>query len=357
MDITQLTVGNNLFDHPITIPVSGRVFCVADAYVWSLHGPRCQKALSVKDDHVWRVDQGSLCKTQSQLWSLMDWLLAHDIDRNADLVVAIGGGSVLDMTGLACSLVKRGIPSAYIPTTLLAMVDACVGGKTAINHDLGKNMIGSFYLPSYVWVDVSWLSTLSYTMRLEGFSEMLKHALLIGGDAYASVKSFLSKLKDVPDEQWTLMIETHLAYKQNIIAQDLCDHGKRQWLNLGHTVGHVIEHLFKYSHGHAVAIGLLTELHMSRSIGLSADVYEDVCGLVLKAGYQFNRLYIDQAKWFGCLNQDKKLDLTGKMVGLHGIGMPSWPLMDYQLCDTLTSLKHVASDLNITVDVYDVLPA
>ncbi|EPG76388.1 3-dehydroquinate synthase [Leptospira fainei serovar Hurstbridge str. BUT 6] len=192
-------------------------------------------------------------------------LIRSGADRKS-LILAIGGGVVGDFAGFIASTFLRGVRFAQIPTSLLACVDSSVGGKVAVNADLGKNMIGSFYQPEFVFAPFSALSTLPRKEWRCGMAEIVKHSLLEGGEYLEKIKNHGSEIYDHESSVLHDFIAESVRFKAKIVGQDERETGLRKTLNLGHTTAHAIESLTKYrkySHGEAVSIGLLTAMILS----------------------------------------------------------------------------------------------
>ncbi len=215
-----------------------------------------------------RLSAGEEHKDLTSLIQILDWFLARNATRHSLLLVA-GGGALLDMGGFAAAIYKRGMHTAYIPTTLMAMVDASVGGKTAIDYKGIKNLIGAVALPHMVIIDPAFLSTLDRREVVAGYWELVKHALLSGETSWKSLLSFNPVENGVC---WSDVIRESVAIKERYVTEDLFDNGIRQYLNLGHTLGHAFE-AFSHSvaqedrsplrHGEAVSMGLICELYLS----------------------------------------------------------------------------------------------
>lgn len=208
-------------------------------------------------------------KGLEQLLQIINFLDDNGAVRSS-LVYAIGGGVVTDLVGFAASIYKRGVKLINVPTTLMAMLDASIGGKTAINYRNTKNQIGTFYPAKEIIVDTNFLGTLPYEELISGYGELLKYAILMGGDFYRRVLS-IDMSRHITAEEWSPIIKTASLYKQKIVDEDLLDTGFRCKLNLGHTIAHAIEALAmsknkRISHGHAVVIGLIVELYISRIV-------------------------------------------------------------------------------------------
>lgn len=181
-----------------------------------------------------------------------------------DIIIALGGGVVGDLTGFAASTFLRGVPFVQIPTTLLAQVDSSVGGKVAVNHDRGKNMIGAFYQPQFVISDVECLKTLDKREFASGMGEVIKHGAIADTE-------FFTKLENRQLDM-TEMVAHNCDIKRKVVAQDEQDTGVRMTLNFGHTFGHALEKYYdftKYTHGEAVAIGMVLACEMGERLGVT----------------------------------------------------------------------------------------
>ena len=197
------------------------------------------------------VPPGEASKSAEVLFSMLNWLAENQLTRT-DAIVALGGGVVGDSAGFAAATYLRGIAFVQIPTTLLAMVDSSVGGKTGIDLPAGKNLAGAFYQPSMVLCDTDVLSTLPPEVFSDGNAEVIKYGMI-------RHPALLEKLKDNPiEKQLDEVIEICIGLKRDIVQEDEFDLGERQLLNFGHTIGHAIEKLSAYeiSHGRAVAAGM-----------------------------------------------------------------------------------------------------
>ncbi len=222
--------------------------------------------------HIFAVPDSEAGKSFATYQIVLDWLGAAGFTRN-DLVIAVGGGAVTDLSGFVASSWLRGIDWVAVPTTLAAMVDAAVGGKTGINSEYGKNLIGSFYSPISVLVDLTWLETLSDRDFAAGLAEVLKSGFIVDG-----VIVDLLKGKSVPeirsDRALTLeLISRTVAVKAKVVSGDFKESFDREILNYGHTLGHAIELHCKYSlrHGECVSIGLVFAANLANQTGILSD--------------------------------------------------------------------------------------
>ena len=224
--------------------------CLADQNIVNLYPQLFNEALTFS------IIAQETSKDISQYLEIQNWLLAQKVRRN-ETVLVIGGGITLDMAGFAAATCLRGVSWQAIPTTLLAMVDASIGGKVGINTAYGKNTIGAFHQPDDTFICLDFLQSLQEIDQKNGVSEILKHLILSQSDLPHTAR----RLKQLMSE--SVILEAR-AIKQQILADDLHDHGQRQLLNLGHTYAHAIESSthYKIPHGIAVAMGLLVEGHI-----------------------------------------------------------------------------------------------
>jgi 3-dehydroquinate synthase len=222
--------------------------------------------------HIFTVPDPEAGKSFATYQKVLDWLGAAGFTRN-DLVIAVGGGAVTDLSGFVASSWLRGIDWVAVPTTLAAMVDAAVGGKTGINSEYGKNLIGSFYSPISVLIDLAWLETLSDRDFAAGLAEVLKSGFIVDG-----VIVELLNGKSVPevrsDRALTLeLISRTVGVKAKVVSGDFKESFDREILNYGHTLGHAIELHCKYSlrHGECVSIGLVFAANLANQTGILSD--------------------------------------------------------------------------------------
>ena len=258
------------------LPDCRKVLLCSDAMVAALYADRAEGALVSAGFSVSRFvfSPGEASKTPETLVALLRTAAENGLARS-DAFVALGGGVVGDLIGLAASLYQRGCAYLQIPTTLLSAVDASVGGKTAVDLPGYKNYIGSFWQPVAVLVDTDLFATLPAEIMRQGMAEAIKTALLAG---------FLDRVELLSVEE---LIAESVAYKAGIVAGDERDHGSRRLLNLGHTIGHAIEERSGYiiSHGDAVSMGLIAVIKASHTLGkCGADLVQTVGRLLTDAG-------------------------------------------------------------------------
>jgi 3-dehydroquinate synthase len=233
--------------------------------------------------HIFTVPDSEAGKSFTTYQKLLDWLGAAGFTRN-DLVIAVGGGAVTDLSGFVASTWLRGIDWVAVPTTLAAMVDAAVGGKTGINSEYGKNLIGSFYSPISVLVDLAWLDTLSDRDFAAGLAEVLKSGFIADGKIVEMLKEkVLPEIRS--DRALTLeLISRTVAVKAKVVSGDFKESFDREILNYGHTLGHAIELHSKYAlrHGECVSIGLVFAANLANQVGILSDEITALHGRILE---------------------------------------------------------------------------
>lgn len=220
---------------------------------------------------VCRLDlaEGEACKTLAQIERTTDWLARSGFDRGA-AVVGLGGGATGDHAGFAASMFLRGVRFALCPTTLLAMVDASVGGKTAVDLPAGKNLVGAFHQPAAVVADLGFLETLPRRQLVSGMAEVVKTALIGDGEMLALIEQGAADGFTVPLLQQLVLRSVRV--KADVVSEDERESGRRATLNFGHTVGHALEAASSYQllHGEAVGLGMLAALEWGATLGVNA---------------------------------------------------------------------------------------
>jgi 3-dehydroquinate synthase len=270
----------------------------------------------------------------------------YKVERK-DLVINLGGGVVTDMGGFIASVYKRGLTFIHIPTTLLGMVDAAIGGKNGIDLNGFKNQLGTITQPARVFVDAGFLSTLPPEEIFNGYAEMLKHALI--GDA-----KLWEEIRHIQSEEALIqeaVILQSIRVKTNIIEQDPFEGGLRKKLNFGHTVGHALESYFfqstSISHGHAVALGMIAESFISMKRGiLSKEAYKDIESTIIRSFPMIELNADDVSIVISLMYQDKK-NIAGQIRSclLEGIGTCSFDhhLTEEEIGESLFHLTLLAN--------------
>lgn len=255
------------------------------------------------------LPDGEQEKNWESLMKIFDFLMENKCDRKTTLV-ALGGGVIGDMTGYAAASFMRGVPFVQVPTTLLAEVDSSVGGKTGINHPLGKNMIGAFYQPEAVLADTSTLTTLPDKELVAGLAEVIKYGAIIDAGFFDWLEGNVGKLLSRDSEALAYAIKRSCEIKADIVRQDERESGLRAILNFGHTFGHAIEAGLGYGkwlHGEAVGCGMVMAADLSCRMGLLDDVSRDrIRTLIEKAGLPAVAPDLGSDRWIGLMEVDKK---------------------------------------------------
>jgi 3-dehydroquinate synthase len=317
------------------LPRARRVRVISDDNVWPLHGETLEASLvsAGLDVSVQTISPGERSKTPAQLLELVSGALAAGLSRH-DVVVALGGGVVGDIAGLTAALFMRGIPVVQCPTSLLAQVDASVGGKVAVDLPEGKNLLGAFHFPRAVVIDPTVLQTLPDDELGCGLAEMLKHGALFSTEHWQELLDHSEAIYDRDPDVLGRLVATSVALKAACVSRDpleMAGAGKgRVLLNLGHTVGHAIEQASKFElkHGQCVGLGLIATARISARRGLAGAELEDIVVHALRR----LRLPIDLERWLrppvvtdvdAALRHDKKREKsTVTYIGLRELGEP-----------------------------------
>jgi 3-dehydroquinate synthase len=248
-------------------------------------------------------------KTWASLMRVFDALLAEKCDRKTTLI-ALGGGVIGDLTGFAAASYMRGVPFIQVPTTLLAQVDSSVGGKTGINHPLGKNMIGAFYQPQAVIADTGTLNTLPARELSAGLAEVIKHGAIIDAHFFDWIEANIDQLMARDPVALAYAIQRSCEIKADVVRQDEREGGLRAILNFGHTFGHAIEAGLGYGqwlHGEAVGCGMVMAADLSYRLGYIDFVSKTrIKSLVAAAGLPTTAPDLGQARWLELMQVDKK---------------------------------------------------
>lgn len=270
----DISIGSNILegvgDNLKSFGLSPKIALVSNPTVFSLYGERA--SVSVKkagfDLLTVIIPDGEEYKDLLWVQHIYNELLKAKLDRLSALF-ALGGGVIGDITGFAASTYMRGIPYIQMPTTLLAQVDSSVGGKTGVNHKLGKNMIGTFWQPRLVWIDVETLKTLPKRELLAGLAEVIKYGVIHDKELFDFLEVNRDKILNLDRDALTNIIKRSCEIKAEVVSKDERESGLRAILNYGHTIGHAIETVTEYKrflHGEAVAIGMYLEARLSQML-------------------------------------------------------------------------------------------
>lgn len=321
-------IGEQLLDRQSCIApyLVGRQVCiVTNETVAPLYLTQLEKALAGCDILSVIVPDGEKYKTLSTLETIFDRLLAARQTRKTTLI-ALGGGVVGDMTGFAAACYQRGVAFIQVPTTLLAQVDSSVGGKTAVNHLRGKNMIGAFHQPRAVVIDTGTLATLPGREFAAGIAEVIKYGLIVDADFFGWLERSMPALLAREASALTHAIKVSCEAKARVVESDENESGLRAILNLGHTFGHAIETATGYSewlHGEAIAVGMIMAVDLSARLGwVDASVTERTIALIRSAGLPVKAPASVAVNRFIELMQIDKKVLDGKLrlVLLRALG-------------------------------------
>ncbi|MSQ41822.1 MAG: 3-dehydroquinate synthase [Dehalococcoidia bacterium] len=269
--------------------LGGTVFLISDSTVMEAHGQRVARALAAAGiaGASYIVPPGESSKSLRVAGELYTWLAERRAERS-DLVLAFGGGVVGDLAGYVAASYLRGMPLVQLPTTVLAMNDAAIGGKVAVDLPAGKNLVGAFHQPRAVIADISTLRTLPRRAYLEGFAEVIKHALILDPPLLGELERHVARLTaDDPDPELLACVTARSArLKALIVSSDPYEHGLRAILNYGHTVGHALETAGAYRHhlhGEAVAVGMMAAARIAERMGLIDEALVQRHSEVLRA--------------------------------------------------------------------------
>ncbi|WP_408608098.1 3-dehydroquinate synthase [Candidimonas nitroreducens] len=308
-------IGPGRLDHLAhSIPQDATAIAVVtNSTVAAHYAQRVQAALEQTGKRLMRIElpDGEAYKDWQTLNLIYDALLRNRLDRRA-VLVALGGGVVGDICGFAAATYMRGIRFLQVPTTLLAQVDSSVGGKTAVNHPLGKNMIGAFYQPIGVEVDIDVLATLPQREVSAGLAEVIKYGLIIDADFFAWCEQNVAALRRLEPAALAHAIRRSCELKAQVVSQDERESGLRAILNFGHTFGHAIESGLGYGewlHGEAVGCGMVQAAELSQAcLGLDGASVERVRALVQAIGCPVQAPDLGTSRWIDLMQVDKKTE-------------------------------------------------
>jgi shikimate kinase/3-dehydroquinate synthase len=327
-----ITIGAGLLADPALLAqhiVGRRVAIVTNTTVAPLYLESVAAPLRAAGRDVLSVilPDGEQYKNWDSLMQVFDALLANKCDRKTTLV-ALGGGVIGDLTGFAAASYMRGVPFVQIPTTLLSQVDSSVGGKTGLNHPLGKNMIGAFYQPRAVLADTATLSTLPERELSAGLAEVIKHGAIIDAVFFDWIEHNIAKLMARDQQALAYAISRSCEIKADVVRQDEREGGLRAILNFGHTFGHAIEAGLGYGqwlHGEAVGCGMVMAADLSQRVGLvDAATVARVRALVAAAGLPTAAPDLGTERWLELMEVDKKNEGGAiKFILLKPLGGPS----------------------------------
>ena len=299
-------------EHLAALTASRRAMLLSDSNVSGRFGPTLRESLAkagISSDAACVIPAGEEHKTLDQIGRAYDAFLRAKIERNTT-IIALGGGVIGDMAGFVAATVLRGVPFLQVPTTLLAMVDASVGGKTGVNHAVGKNLIGAFHQPIAVFADPETLKTLPTRELRGGLAECIKHDVIRDADGFARLERNIGKALALDVDYLADLVAHNVAIKARVVEADPFEKGERAHLNFGHTFGHAIENVshYEYSHGESVALGMAAAAHLAVELKMLDDASRKrIVSLIEKAGLPARGLALDTDNVVDAMAFDKKV--------------------------------------------------
>ena len=302
-----------------------KIAIVTDSNVKPLYSDNIKDALKEISDKifVYEIPAGEENKNLSQINEIYRFLIENHFDRH-DLLIALGGGVVGDMTGFTAATYLRGIAYVQIPTTLLSQTDSSIGGKTGVDYEGYKNMVGAFYMPSLVYTNISTLNTLSDRQFASGFAEVMKHGLIKDQNFYTWLIENMYEISDKEPEVLMEMVKHSCEIKKAVVEKDPTEKGDRALLNFGHTLGHAIEKAknFELFHGECVALGCVAAAFISwKKELISMEEYYEIRDMFVPFNLPISIEDVDADEVIKLTKSDKKADSNKvKFVLLKGIG-------------------------------------
>ncbi len=322
-----------------------KICIVTDDVVENLYLEEVQQLLSSKFNLVitFTIPNGENSKKLSNIEKLYEHLIKHNFSRK-DLLVALGGGVIGDMTGFCAATYLRGIDFIQIPTTLLSQVDSSIGGKTGVDFLGYKNMVGSFYMPKLVYINTSVLKTLSKEQFSCGMGEVIKYGCIWDKDFYNYLKNNVEDILSLDDLALEEMIYTCCDIKRQVVEIDPKEEGLRSILNFGHTIGHAIEKMsnFQLFHGQCVAIGMVAAMYLSLKLGhISESELEEFKYLLQEYNLPINAGLLDIHEVLSATKSDKKAEKQYiKFIILNQLGKAK-EFRDFSDEDLLNAISYI----------------
>ncbi len=310
-----------------------KLIFITDENIYALHKEKFSGIKTIV------IKPGEKFKNQQTVNSIIDQLINLHADRQT-FIVGIGGGVVTDIAGFAASIYMRGIKFAFVPTSILAMVDACIGGKNGIDVGVYKNLVGVINHPEFLLYDYTFLETLPDDEWINGFAEIIKHACIKDKEMFHfleqhSIMKFQSSLKDI-----ATIVKRNVDIKYNVVLNDEQETGERKLLNFGHTIGHAIENTSKLSHGKAISIGMIAACHISEAINnFHKAETKKISDLLTKYELPVSFSFDKQKTWEILLHDKKKSGDNINFIVLDKIGSASVkPISLHQLHKIFNSI-------------------
>ena len=326
---------------------SCRVCVVTDSNVEKLYLQDVMNALRMPGITLtsFTIPAGEAHKNLDEIRKLYVHLIEHEFDRK-DVLVALGGGVTGDMTGFAAATYLRGIRFVQIPTTLLSQVDSSIGGKTGVDFDSYKNMVGAFHQPSMVWLNVSTLRTLDEVQFASGMGEVLKHGLIRDAAYYEWCLDHMGEIEERQADVLKEMVVRSILIKRSIVQKDPLEKGERALLNFGHTAGHAIEKLkdFQLSHGECVNLGIVAASYISWKRKLiPEEIYYEIRDMSVAFGLPISYDSLEPSDILEAMKKDKKrIGETTRMILLKRLGSAyiDETVSNEEILDALRSIRY-----------------
>ena len=337
-----------LLDELAPLSIENRKVCIiTDSHVSSLYGDEVMELLKGKcRKHVlFSFPAGEENKTLDTVKEIYTFLIREGFDRK-DLLIALGGGVVGDIAGYTAATYLRGVDFVQIPTTLLAQADSGIGGKTGVDFDGFKNMVGAFYMPKLVYMNLSLLHTLPKDQFVSGMGGILKHGLIKSKSYFLWLQQNNTKIMELQPDIIEEMIYNSCLIKRDVVERDPKENGERALLNFGHTIGHAVEKLsdFKLFHGHCVGVGMAAACRLSRDLGhISNGECENLLHTLTLFGLPIQVFELSAENILAATKSDKKM-LAGKVkfILLESIGNAyiNPTLTDAQILEGISSILY-----------------
>lgn len=287
------------FDYVFTMAQKSKLIFLTDEQVFELHREKFTDCTCIC------IPTGEKMKTQQTVDLIINRLIELEADKQT-YIIGVGGGVITDIAGYVAGIFKRGMKFALVPTTILAMVDAAIGGKNGVDVGYYKNMVGTIYQPEFIVYDYSFLNSLPVKEWINGFAEIIKHACIKDPELFVMLEE--NTLHHIQSDKPFVasLVERNVAIKMDIVTTDEFEKADRKLLNFGHTFGHALENLHQLPHGNAISIGMVAACNLSEKInGLHFDDAQRVVKLLAKYHLPVD-IETDYAKVFEVLKLDKK---------------------------------------------------
>ena len=303
---------NNLKDYLTNLSLGKKVALITNPIIKRLYGDGIYNQLTAAGlkPTIVELPAGERYKTLKSVNKIYDLLIKERFERNS-AVIALGGGVIGDIAGFVAATYLRGVPYIQVPTSLVAQVDSSVGGKTGVNHHLGKNLIGAFYQPVLVWIDVEVLKTLPKRELIAGMAEVIKYGVIMNEGFFCFVEDNYKKVLALDPEILIKIVERSCEIKAGVVSADEHEKGLRAILNFGHTIGHAIETITdykRYKHGEAVSIGMVFAAKMASRMRIcDKEVYKRIDRMCRLIGLDTTLPDMEFKDMWEILQRDKKV--------------------------------------------------